>query len=121
MPPSSARVSSSISPLTSILSAWKTLVAGCFPPFRPTVLSTKSASSGSVRDSGIGMTQMEQSRVFKPYTQADTSIARRYGGTGLGLAITKSVVQMHKGDIKVYSKAGEGTTFSVRIPLQYKE
>lgn len=42
------------------------------------------------------------------------------GGTGLGLAITKSVVSLHNGEIKLYSKVGEGTTFTLRIPLKYK-
>ena len=66
----------------------------------------------SVRDSGIGMTQTEQSRIFKPYTQADTSIARRYGGTGLGLYISYSLVELLGGKLQLQSRPGEGSTFS---------
>ena len=66
----------------------------------------------SVRDSGIGMTQTEQNRVFKPYIQADTSIARRYGGTGLGLYISYSLVELLGGKLQLQSRPGEGSTFS---------
>ncbi|MBR4125494.1 MAG: response regulator [Victivallales bacterium] len=66
----------------------------------------------SVRDSGIGMTQAEQSRIFKPYTQADPSIARRYGGTGLGLYISYSLVELLGGHLQLQSRPGEGSTFS---------
>ena len=83
------------------------------------VTATPDASSAnrlvlafSVRDSGIGMTQTEQSRVFKPYTQADTSIARRYGGTGLGLYISYSIVELLGGKLQLQSRPGEGSTFS---------
>ena len=51
--------------------------------------------------------------------RVDKSHSREIGGTGLGLAITRSAVLMHHGAIKVYSKEGEGTTFTVRIPLKY--
>lgn len=50
----------------------------------------------------------------------DKAVQRDTGGTGLGLAITKSVVSLHNGEIKLYSKVGEGTTFTLRIPLKYK-
>ncbi|NLP35631.1 MAG: cell wall metabolism sensor histidine kinase WalK, partial [Clostridiales bacterium] len=49
----------------------------------------------------------------------DKARSRESGGTGLGLAITRNVIQMHRGAIRVYSKEGEGTTFNVRIPLNY--
>ncbi|MGN0369359.1 MAG: ATP-binding protein, partial [Butyrivibrio sp.] len=51
--------------------------------------------------------------------RVDKARSRESGGTGLGLAITKSVILMHKGTIKLYSKENEGTTFTVRIPLYY--
>ena len=74
-----------------------------------------------VEDNGVGIPESDLDKIFDRFYRVDKARSRDAGGTGLGLAITKSVVQMHKGDIKVYSKAGEGTTFSVRIPLQYKE
>ena len=75
-----------------------------------------------VADSGIGIDEEEQDKIFERFYRVDKARARdgdAPGGTGLGLAITKSIVLMHRGAIKVYSKEGEGTTFSVRIPLKY--
>lgn len=74
-----------------------------------------------VQDSGVGIPEDCQSMIFERFYRVDKARSRETGGTGLGLAITKSVVQMHKGAIRVYSKVNEGTTFSVRIPLNYKE
>ncbi|NLC18311.1 MAG: GHKL domain-containing protein [Clostridiales bacterium] len=72
-----------------------------------------------VADSGIGIPESEQDFIFERFYRVDKARSRESGGTGLGLAITKSVIQMHHGAIKVYSKEGEGTTFNVRIPLNY--
>jgi len=72
-----------------------------------------------VADSGIGIPESEQDLIFERFYRVDKARSRESGGTGLGLAITKSVIQMHHGAIKVYSKEGEGTTFNVRIPLNY--
>ena len=69
----------------------------------------------SVRDSGIGMTKDEQSRLFKPFTQADVSTTRKYGGTGLGLAICHQLVEMMGGEISVSGEPGKGCTFSFSI------
>ena len=65
----------------------------------------------SIQDTGIGMTCEQANRLFNPFTQADTSITRKYGGTGLGLAICKNIVDMMNGKIWVSSKIGEGSTF----------
>ena len=65
----------------------------------------------AVRDSGIGMTQSEQDRLFKPYAQADLSIARRYGGTGLGLTIAHALVELLGGKLQLKSRPGEGSCF----------
>ncbi|HWT74693.1 MAG TPA: HAMP domain-containing sensor histidine kinase [Mobilitalea sp.] len=72
-----------------------------------------------VSDSGIGIPEAAQDSIFERFFRVDKARSRETGGTGLGLAITKNVIQMHRGAIKVYSKEGEGTTFNVRIPLNY--
>jgi signal transduction histidine kinase len=71
----------------------------------------------AVHDSGIGMTPEQLQRLFQPFTQADASTTRKYGGTGLGLTISKSFAQMMGGDISVSSQLNQGSTFTVRLPL----
>ena len=68
-----------------------------------------------VVDSGLGMTAEQISRLFQPFTQADTSTTREYGGTGLGLAISKRLAGELGGDIEVRSTPGEGSTFTLII------
>ena len=70
-------------------------------------------------DTGIGMSEEFQKRAFEPFAQEGQSARTKYAGTGLGLAIARNAVIMHRGSIKVYSSKGEGTTFTVRIPLTY--
>ena len=72
-----------------------------------------------VEDSGIGIPEADQEHIFERFYRVDKSHSREIGGTGLGLAITRSAVLMHHGAVRVYSKEGEGTTFTVRIPLHY--
>lgn len=74
-----------------------------------------------VRDSGIGMSPEQLKNMFRPFTQADASITRKYGGTGLGLTICKRLVELMEGSISVESEYGKGTVFHVEIPLQLAE
>ena len=72
----------------------------------------------SIKDNGIGMNKEVQNKIFKPFEQADGSTTRQYGGTGLGLSITQSLVELMHGKIGLESKKGEGTTFTVTIPIE---
>ncbi len=71
----------------------------------------------TVEDSGAGIPEQEIPHIFDRFYRVDKDRARESGGTGLGLAITKEVIAAHKGQIRVYSREDEGTTFSIRIPL----
>ncbi len=73
----------------------------------------------TVEDNGIGIPKEAQDRIFERFYRVDKSHSREIGGTGLGLAIARNAIIMHRGAIKVHSMEGEGTTFTVRIPLTY--
>ncbi|RDY30899.1 sensor histidine kinase [Lachnotalea glycerini] len=72
-----------------------------------------------VADSGIGIPEESVEHIYERFYRVDKSHSREIGGTGLGLSITRNAILMHRGAIKVYSKEGEGTTFTVRVPLNY--
>lgn len=74
----------------------------------------------AIRDTGIGMDADQLSRIFDPFSQADTSTTRKYGGTGLGLSISKRLAESLGGGLDVASKPGAGSTFTVRIAADTK-
>jgi signal transduction histidine kinase len=71
----------------------------------------------TVIDTGTGMTQEEQARIFDAFAQADVNTTRKYGGTGLGLAIVSRFCLLMGGHVSVESEPGRGSRFTVRLPL----
>ena len=75
----------------------------------------------SVRDTGPGIPEADQKRIFEEFQQADSSSTREKGGTGLGLAISKRIVELHGGTIGIVSEPGRGSTFIFNLPLRIEE
>jgi two-component system sensor histidine kinase SenX3 len=77
----------------------------------------ESIAEITVTDSGAGISPENQQRIFERFYRADPSRSRETGGTGLGLSIVKHVAKIHRGEIKLFSQVGVGSTFTLRIPL----
>jgi two-component system phosphate regulon sensor histidine kinase PhoR len=73
----------------------------------------------SVKDHGIGIAEEHLPRLFERFYRSDKARSRKLGGTGLGLAIVKHIVSAHNGKVKVKSRVGEGTTFTIKLPREY--
>lgn len=89
------------------------------PPGSRVGIGVKTASGAVeivVADQGVGIPEEDQDRVFERFFRVDQARARNTGGTGLGLSIVKHAVQNHGGDIRVWSKPGHGSTFTIRLP-----
>ena len=94
-------------------------IAYSLPPARIGIDLKKSGQFAeiTVTDSGIGMTREESERVFERFYRTDQARSRTTGGTGLGLSIVKHVVANHGGDIRVWSRPGKGSTFTLKFPI----
>jgi PAS domain S-box-containing protein len=72
----------------------------------------------SIIDTGIGISEEDQARIFEPFTQMDGSITRTYGGTGLGLTITRNLLSLLGGSLNLVSRDGEGSAFTITLPVE---
>ncbi len=72
----------------------------------------------SVEDTGVGIPEEDQPRIFERFYVVDKARSRKLGGTGLGLAIVKHIVQLHRGTVRVESEPGRGSTFTVSLPIR---
>jgi PAS domain S-box-containing protein len=83
--------------------------------------AANGAFTVAVRDTGPGIAEPEQAKIFEEFQQADSSITKKKGGTGLGLAIAKRIVELHGGRIWVESSPGQGSTFSFTLPTKVEQ
>jgi signal transduction histidine kinase len=74
-----------------------------------------------VRDTGPGIAEAEQAKIFEEFQQADSSVMKKKGGTGLGLAIAKRIIELHGGRLWVESSPGHGSTFSSTVPTKVEQ
>ena len=82
------------------------------------IRNLKSAIEVSVTDTGVGISQEDQKRLFQPFQQLESTLTKKYEGTGLGLSISKRIVELHGGRIWVESEEGKGSRFIFAIPVR---
>jgi signal transduction histidine kinase len=83
--------------------------------------ATDGSFNLSVHDTGPGISEADQAKLFQEFQQADNSITKAKGGTGLGLAISKRIIELHGGRIWVESQPGQGSTFSLTLPVKVEQ
>lgn len=74
-----------------------------------------------VKDTGIGISQEDQKKLFEPFKQLDSSLSRKHQGTGLGLSLVEKLAAMHNGAVSVESEVGKGSTFILSLPMRFPE
>jgi signal transduction histidine kinase len=83
--------------------------------------ATNGAYTLCVRDTGPGISEADQAKIFEEFQQADSSATKKKGGTGLGLSIARRIVELHGGKIWVESEIGKGATFSITLPVKVEQ